>query len=362
MLRAQKSHMSVRLGYACINLTLKELDIYSTRTAILNTVAKDVNILFDIAKQNLIDLEKIIKYNERQGYRFFRLSSNLFPHLENPKLLATDTILSKYRPSQKEFAAILRRIGKYARENAHRLTMHPGQYVQLGSTDPNVVKQSIIDLNLHAEILQTMDLLPEHGSVLIIHGGGTFGNKPESLKRWRENFKKLPKQTAQYIALENDEFQYNVLDLLPLCEELKIPLCVDFFHHEVSQRRHTERKLEQSDDDHIDYQDPQNTFDQLPTFDIFDPKIISRVCQTWKQRGIKPKCHYSEQKPDARDGAHSDCVHNIPANILQFAKTNHADIMLEVKDKDLCLGKIYEKHFIKSIGTSDTDRVEWYMK
>ncbi len=79
-----------------------------------------------------------------------------------------------------------------------------------------------------------MNLKPKDGSVMIIHGGGTFGNKKETLERWKKNFYKLPENVRQYIALENDEYSYGIMDLLPVCEELKIPFCLDIFHNRVS--------------------------------------------------------------------------------------------------------------------------------
>lgn len=62
-------------------------------------------------------------------------------------------------------------------------------------------------------------------SVMIIHGGGVFGDKPAALERFRENYKTLlPDNVKGRLVLENDEICYNVDDLLPICEELNIPL------------------------------------------------------------------------------------------------------------------------------------------
>ena len=67
---------------------------------------------------------------------------------------------------------------EYARAHGHRLTMHPGQFAQLGSPRREIVEQTYIDLEIHAQILRAMGLTPEeHGSVMIIHGGGAFEGK-----------------------------------------------------------------------------------------------------------------------------------------------------------------------------------------
>lgn len=60
--------------------------------------------------------------------------------------------------------------------------------------------------------------------VMIIHGGGVYGDKPAAMARMRENIMKLPKNVRDRLVLENDEMGYNADDLLPLCEELDIPL------------------------------------------------------------------------------------------------------------------------------------------
>jgi UV DNA damage repair endonuclease len=62
-------------------------------------------------------------------------------------------------------------------------------------------------------------------SVMIIHGGGTFQDKPATLERIKKNYKeRLPDNVKGRVVLENDEMCYNVDDLLPLCEELNIPM------------------------------------------------------------------------------------------------------------------------------------------
>ncbi len=79
-----------------------------------------------------------------------------------------------------------------------------------------------------------LDYKPQDGSVLVIHGGGTFGDKKKSLERWKKNFLSMPKEVQEYICLENDENNYGIMDILPLCEELNIPFCLDVFHNSVS--------------------------------------------------------------------------------------------------------------------------------
>ncbi len=318
----------MRVGYACISLPLREQDIFSSRTLTLASLEKKgIEEAKRLAMDNIRDLGKIIEYNESVGIRFFRITSNLVPHLENPRA----DLSAEY--SSIEFAKPeLARIGRRARELGHRLTMHPGQYAQLGSPRPEVVKQTYRDLSAHARVFLALGMTPSLGSVMIIHGGGTFGDKLATIERFKIAFRALDPEISQYIALENDEFQYSVMDLLPLCEELSIPLCIDFFHHQVMYSQQ---------------------------FNIFEPELLRRVLATWKLRGIKPKCHWSKQRPGARPGTHDDCVDDIPATILNWCKREQVDIMLEVKHKDECALRILEAQFTK---IQNGSRVEWFPK
>ena len=317
----------IRLGYACINTELKEFDIFTSRTLRLKTINdKGIEHIKNIALNNVNDLLKIIIYNEAHGIRFYRITSCLFPHLSNPKLQDSNYELDFVKTE-------LKAIGEYAKKHGHRLTMHPGQFVQLGSPNETVVAQSIIDLSNHVQLLNLMQYEPKEGSVLIIHGGGTFGNKQQTLNRWKDNFNKLPENIKQYIVLENDEINYGVNDLLPFCEELGIPFCLDIFHNKISK-------------------------DRVP----ITKRLIKRIFNTWKIKGIIPKIHISEQQEGLRKGAHSKTLNKIPFYIfrLPFIFNTKLDIMLEVKDKQISVFKIYYKYF--NIKMDQSGRVSYTLK
>ena len=319
---------SIRLGYACINTQLKEFDIFTSRTLILKTAASQgLDYVKKLASNNVDDLLKIIIFNEAHGIRFFRISSGLFPHLGNPKLgIDANYDLSFIKDK-------LKVIGSYAKRHGHRLTMHPGQFVQLGSPKPEVVQQSLIDLKNHAEIFRLMNYKPEDGAVLVIHGGGTFGNKTETLQRWKNNYLKLPDHVRNYVVLENDEISYSIMDLLPLCEELNMPFCLDVFHNKISR-------------------------DWVP----ITRKLLRRILNTWKRRHIVPKIHVSEQQPGLRRGAHSFTLDRLPLYLFLVPKQfkTSLDIMLEVKDKEVSVFKMYHKYF--DIKMDSTGRVIYQLK
>lgn len=67
---------------------------------------------------NARDIIKMIKWNDKYGIKFLRLSSEMFPFASH----------AQYGYSLEPFAAeTLAEAGKLAAELGHRLTTHPGQ-------------------------------------------------------------------------------------------------------------------------------------------------------------------------------------------------------------------------------------------
>lgn len=319
--------MSLRIGYACINTELRGYDVFTSRGLILATVAsKGMEYIHELIRKNVDDLMKILIFNEAHGIRFYRISSCVFPHLGNPAI-GTD-----YNYNLDFIRPQLKLIGSYALAHGHRLTMHPGQFVQLGSPDKEIVRRSIDDLSNHARLLKMLGYKPENGSVLIIHGGGTYGDRTQTLMRWRENFLNMPIEIRNLIALENDENAYGIMDLLPICEELMIPFCLDIFHNRVSKRRVA-----------------------------ITVTLMERIKATWT-RNKPPKIHVSEQQPNLRRGAHSATLNELPLYVLRLPtilKTD-IDIMLEVKDKEVSVLKMYYKYF--TVHQDEQGRIDYKLK
>lgn len=318
----------IRIGYACINTQLRNFDIFTSRNLILSTVkSKGIDYVKQLALDNIDDLLKILIWNEAHGIRFFRISSCIFPHLGNPKLMDNSNYNLDFAKDK------LKIVGKFAKHFNHRLTSHPGQFVQLGSPNHEVVKQSITDLTNHVRLFKMMNYTPNDGSVLIIHGGGTFGDKEKTLQRWKENYLKLHNDIRKYIVLENDEINYGVMDLLPFCEELQIPFCLDIFHNKISKNKvHITKKL------------------------------MRRIFNTWFINGLIPKIHVSEQQQDLRFGAHSKTLNRVPKYVfkLPIMLQTPLDIMLEVKDKEVSVLKIYYKYF--DIHMDESGKVYYTLK
>lgn len=101
-------------------------------------------------------------------------------------------------------APLLAQVGALAKRYGHRLTTHPGQFTQLGSPRESVVHSSIRELEYHAEMLDLMGI--DQDGVMIIHGGGVYGDKAAALTRMKNVIQhKLSARVRARLVLENDE-------------------------------------------------------------------------------------------------------------------------------------------------------------
>ena len=322
-----------RLGYACLNTYLRNANppVFSSRTCRIASILENRHPLKDpgqpahatknrpdkdqpadtkrgqafveaLGLANARDIPKMLRWNDKYGIKFLRLSSEMFPFASH------DTYGYKLAPFTSEALA---EAGRVAAELGHRLTTHPGQFTQLGSPRKEVIDASIRDLEYHAELL-TLLRLPEQlnkDAVMILHMGGIFGDKAATLDRFRKNYANLNQDVKNRLVLENDDVCYSVHDLLPICEDLNIPLVLDFHHHNII---FDADKLREG------------------TQDIME--LFPRIKATWTRKGITQKMHYSEPTPGAVTGRqrrkHNPRVATLPPCAPDM------DLMIEAKDKE----------------------------
>lgn len=171
---------------------------------------------------NVSSLLQAIKFCAENQIYSFRITSTLLPLYTHPE--------SKYAiddlPSAEKIFSLFEECKQFSQKTNVRLGFHPDQFVVLNSPREDVVEKAIEDLLYHAYL---SDLLG--ADVINIHGGGVYGDKVEALKRLRKTIRKLPLQITSRLTLENDDKSYTPSDLLPICEELSIPLVYDVHHH-----------------------------------------------------------------------------------------------------------------------------------
>lgn len=307
-------NMTLTIGYCCINTCLRKQDIFCSRTCRLATIQeRGIDYSYELANKNLQDLKKIIEWNEKNKIRLYRMSSDMFPFATHPDYY------QKYNLSQ--FSDVLKEIGKLANEFGHVLTFHPGQFTQLSSHRSEVIEKSIIEVDFHAKIMDIMGLGPQ--SIIVIHGGSKNGGKEAALNRFKDSYKRLSESSQKRLVIENCEMCYSIEDLLPFSEETKIPIVLDYHHHNINSGTKTVTLLE----------------------------LSQRVIQTWKSRNLTPLFHISESKPGITENdsitarrAHADFVTFFPDELLQICKTEHIYLDIEAKLKEQSVFLLFEKY------------------
>ncbi|KAI4719790.1 UV-endonuclease UvdE [Aureobasidium sp. EXF-10727] len=322
-----------RLGYACLNTYLRYSTppVFASRTCRIASILEHRHPLRDpnepehptknrpdreqpasiergqkyveaLGVANARDVIKMLRWNHKYGIKFLRLSSEMFPFASH----------EEYGYKLAPFASeTLAEVGKVVAELGHRVTTHPGQFTQLGSPRKQVIDNALRDLEYHDEMLSLLKL-PEQmnrDAVMILHLGGVFGDKAATLDRFRENYKALPQSVKNRLVLENDDVSWSVHELLPVCEELNIPMVLDYHHHNIIFDAEQIRE---------------------GTKDICD--LYPRIKATWDKKGIKQKMHYSEPTPAAITGRqrrkHNPRVATLPPC------ADDMDLMIEAKDKE----------------------------
>jgi len=295
----------MNLGYACINTALKSGGIFTNRTMRRKTFeSKGLDYVSELALQNVKDLETHIHWNNEHGIKLFRLSSQIFPWMEEYEwsdLKDWDEISSR-----------MLNIGKLATESGQRLTMHPGPFHCLASPTPKVVERTIKGLNKHAEQFDMMGFEPSNYNKINIHVGGAYGDKKAALKRFCENFELLGDSTKKRLVIENDDSpnEFSVKDLFDgIYQVIGIPITFDYFHHKFN------------------------------TGGMTEEEALKMAAVTWPE-GITQCCHYSESRrkekldESIRPQAHSDIIYE---KIQTYGL--EPDIVIEAKLKEQAIFK-----------------------
>lgn len=292
-----------RIGYACINNTLASDKIQVNRGMVKRTFqAKGLTYASELALRNVLDFERIIDWNISRNILLFRMSSDMFPWMSEYEF--------SDMPAYRDIRDVLSNVGAKALKAGARLTFHPGPFNVLASNNPTVVTNTLKELAQHAEIMDMLGQPQTPFAKINIHVGGAYGNKPDAMRRFSDNFSRLPGSARSRLTIENDDRvnMFSVSDLLTLHEQTGIPIVFDYLHHIFCTGGLTEE-------------------------DAFRSAVA-----TWP-KGIVPVVHYSSSRkqfedPGAVPAAHADYVYK---RIESY--NTQVDVMLEAKAKERAVEK-----------------------
>lgn len=298
----------IHLGLMCINDTLREKDIFCSRSMIRRTFS--VEKAKELALQNIKDISKLILWNNDYDIFSLRLSSEIFPHF-------TDTETESYNL---DFAKEeLKKAGELAKKLGHRLTFHPGQFNQIGAHKKEVFDSTLKDLGMHCDIFDIMEL--DDNAIVNIHLGGMYGDKENTKRRWIEQFDDLPSKIKRRLTIENDEKCYSVRDCLDVAAETGIPVVLDNHHYHCYNILHPDEEPEEIEE------------------------LITEVIEdSWRDR--KVLFHISEQDETKKCGAHSKYITELPDYYLEIPEKYDVDLWIDIeaKAKEKAVLKLYDVH------------------
>ncbi len=291
----------MRIGYACINLSLADQKVQVNRSMMKRTfLEKGIAYASTLALANFKDLEKVIDWNIANKVGLYRMSSEMVPWMSEYEIADL--------PDFPAIARTLGRIGKKVKEHDLRLTFHPGPFNILASNNERVIANTIKELRQHGEIMDMLGLPRTPFAKINIHVGAAYGDKRSALERFAGNYADLPPTARDRLTIENDDKlnMFSVRDLLWLHDRTGIPIVFDHFHHTFC------------------------------TGGLSEEEALKSALGTWPER-IVPIVHYSSSRKlheDATAGAtsHADHIHG-PIELYG----QHVDVMLEAKAKDLAV-------------------------
>ncbi len=213
----------IRLGLCCIFREAR-IKFRTTTAAAIKRLPWDEGRkkLADICTANAAALMEALQFCLANGIGCFRVNSQILPVKTHPDV-GYDV---RELPGGQQIVEQFQKCGKFAKKAGLRITFHPDQFVVLNSPKPDVVTQSLQEIEYQAEVAQWIG-----ADVINIHAGGAYGDKAASLERFAKSLARLSRTARKLLTVENDDRVYTPADLLPLCKAEAVPLVYDVHHH-----------------------------------------------------------------------------------------------------------------------------------
>jgi UV DNA damage endonuclease len=258
--------------------------------------------LSGIIINNFQTSEKIVKHCAANNIRGYRLSSDLTPVIKHPDvMLALEDL-----PNYNEIDRSIKDLSNTIKETGIRVSAHPSEYITLTSDDDVKIKHSLIDLELHAEIFDRLELSKSYYNPLNIHIRKE-GDAKDLSGTFMRNYNRLSESVKSRLVLENNDTgnTWTVKNLKKyIYNDYGIPVTFDNLHHEMLNH------------------------------DVSHYDAFFEAYSTWN---CTPIFHYSEGKNGTR--AHSDMAANLPEN---YDKDVLFDV--ELKSKDYAILDILKRY------------------
>jgi UV DNA damage endonuclease len=257
----------MRLGLCCM-FRDQPIRFVTTTVAAISKMKRGDSLakLSRLCLENADALMAALHFCAASGIGCFRINSRILPIKTHRSCgYEVDDL-----PEGDEIIRRFKECGRYARQHKLRTCFHPDQFVVLNSPRPDVIENSVQELEYQAEVAEWIG-----ADVINIHGGGAYGDKQKALADFALNLDQLSSKVRSRLTVENDDRTYTPVDLLPICNATGIPLVYDVHHHRCNP---DDLSIEQATKMALD------TWNREPMFHISSP------IDGWK--GPKPERHH----------------------------------------------------------------------
>jgi UV DNA damage endonuclease len=294
-----------RIGYCCINLSIGEKFRTMQLTWANRNKKEDVENKWNIiVNHNFALLCKIINWNIQNNIWLYRISSDLVPFADHE---TWGYLWDNWRNSIHNYGAIgpARKMVQEYIDNGGRFTVHPGQFVSIGSANENTRNNSIKNLEYHGQLFSLLGLPQNYSCPINIHVSNGTKDCQITANFVTDSLSKLSQQVTNRLVFENEQngcwTPENLNKHFP-----NNPITFDYHHYNLN-----------PDSLGID-------------------RAVELAAKSWPNND--PVQHYSEGRKSPRDPAHSDYIESLPLtqyDIEVEAKMKEKSILLFITGKDL---------------------------
>lgn len=296
-----------KIGLCCISEVLKENKIsFSTMTKTSYNKHYSHNkevankILADRTLNNIVVLRKTLQLCAKNNWNY-RINSNILLLYTLPNIEIKYPDFYNFTNIKQELNTIKETISKHN----IRCSMHPDQYVVIGSKNPKTVSNSIVELEYHGHLMDLFGLPRNYHSPINIHINCYVGEPLTDIaKRFKSVYDTLSDGVKSRLVVECEDKpnSWSVSELYDnLYSDIKIPITYDSHHFRLNSK---------------------NT--SVST-------AIELCMSTWGN--TIPLFHFSNGKESIDDNSHSDYVYDIHNELFE----NKVDVDFEFKKKDMCI-------------------------
>jgi len=287
-----------RLGVCCIILGDKKSNF---KTLQLNRTKQDPNKkqkIFDVYKNNLSELIKVLDYLKLNKIFHYRISSDMFPLADHPDF---KDYWDEFCSIESFWTLAKKSVLDFLNFNG-RLSTHPDQFCLISSKDKKVNDKGIINLEYHAKMFDMLNIPKSYFCPINIHiSNGKMEDVAGDVTN--ENLQLLSDSVKLRLVFETEDKSFwtfqKIFKHFP-----NIPITLDYHHRLINNENESEEEAH------------------------------NFCVTTWKD--VRPLFHYSEGKNDRLDRAHSDFINSLPVC------ATGVDIEIEAKQKNLAVLKYME--------------------